>query len=94
MCTHDACVRACVCVCVCVCVYVRTFTCSCVHHQDDEAVLAGINEEYLEDDGEQSVRVKAAAALRCSERRIYFRTDFVSEQESYSYPPSNPCNTP
>ena len=69
--------------CVCACVRARARVCGCVYvcvtNQDDEAVLAGISEEYLEDDGEQSVRVRAAAALRCSERRIYFRTDFVSE---------------
>ncbi|CAI7933547.1 unnamed protein product [Closterium sp. NIES-54] len=49
--------------------------------QEDEALLEGNSDDYLEDDGEQRVRVMAAAALRSSERRILLRTDFVLRSE-------------
>lgn len=46
--------------------------------QEDEAVLAGVSDDYLEDDGEQRVRVLAATALRVGERRVLLKTDYVS----------------
>ncbi|CAI5480520.1 unnamed protein product [Closterium sp. Yama58-4] len=51
--------------------------------QEGEALLEGNSDDYLEDDGEQRVRMMTAAALRSSERRILLRTDFVSHYSSF-----------